>query len=179
MNTDIMTELIARVISMDFKSIDDIKSAGFVGFKKISSLISNNCKCVPKEKGVYMVLINKKHDFLKESTGGHFKGKNPTVPVQKLKSNWVENTVVLYIGKAGGIRSKATLNSRLKQYVSFGSGKPVGHWGGRLIWQLSNNNDFIICWKETPNESPEELEKQLIADFESKYYKIPFANLKR
>jgi len=162
---------------MKFESINDVKSAGFTGFEKISSLMSNRCINIPKIKGIYLVLIDNKPVFMKENIGGHFKGKNPTVPISVLESNWVENTIVIYIGKAGGGSSKATLKSRIKQYINFGGGQPVGHWGGRLIWQLSNNTDFKICWKETPNSNPREIEKNLISDFENIYYKKPFANL--
>ncbi len=162
---------------MKFQSMKDIKAEGFVGFEKISDMMSNECINVPKVKGIYLVITNEKPKFLKENVGGHFKGKNPTVPISELEANWVDNTIVIYIGKAGGGTSKATLNSRLKQYMKFGSGQPVGHWGGRLIWQLSDNKNFTICWKATPNENPRKLEKDLIAEFENKYLKKPFANL--
>lgn len=162
---------------MKFESLNDIKAEGFTGFEKISSLISNSCINIPKIKGIYLVIINDKPAFMSENIGGHFKGKNPTVPISVLETNWVENTIVIYIGKAGGSSSKATLNSRIKQYINFGSGKPVGHWGGRLIWQLSKSKEFTICWKETPNSNPREIEKDLISEFENIYFNKPFANL--
>lgn len=162
---------------MNFESISNIKVEGFVGFEKIESLMLNGCKNIPKVKGIYLVLINKKPIFLSENIGGHFKGRNPTVPISTLKLNWVENTIVIYIGKAGGGKSRATLNSRIKQYIKFGSGQPVGHWGGRLIWQLSDHKDFTICWKETLNSNPREIEKELISEFSNIYFKKPFANL--
>ena len=66
-------------------------------------------------------------------TGEFFKGKNPNVVLDELKKNWIDDTLVVYIGKAGGGNSKATLKSRLRQYFGFGQGKSIGHWGGRLI----------------------------------------------
>jgi len=39
--------------------------------------------------------------FLDESIGGHFKGKNPTVAVGTLENKWVDDALVLNIGKAG------------------------------------------------------------------------------
>jgi len=61
--------------------------------------------------------------------------------------------------------------------MRFGNGKPVGHWGGRLIWQLKNNQNLIICFLLLPATEPIDLEKYLILNFESKYGKMPFANL--
>jgi hypothetical protein len=47
-----------------------------------------------------------------------------------LIANWVDGAEVVYIGKAD------QLKRRLTQFADFGGGKPIGHWGGRLIWQL-------------------------------------------
>jgi hypothetical protein len=121
--------------------------------------------------------IKIKHDtsrFLTESVGGHFKGKNPTVAVNKLRSKWVEDALVLNIGKAGA--GKATLRSRLKQYVRFGQGEAVGHHGGRYIWQLAHSENQRVCRKVTPDD-PRTVEKALIENFETAYGKLPFANL--
>ena len=163
---------------MDFNNIDEIKKAGFIGFKKMSELFVDSSS-IPKIKGVYLVLNPnfKKAEYLQIGTGGHFKGKNPNVLIDELKSNWVENSLVVYIGKAGSETSKATLNSRLKQYFGFGQGKNIGHWGGRLIWQLKNSADLIVCWKSLPNDDPRTFENQLIRKFVSEFSKRPFANL--
>jgi hypothetical protein len=110
-------------------------------------------------------------------TGGHFKGKDPNVPLYELKDNWVDNAIVVYIGKAGNEVSSATLQSRLRQYFWFGQGKNIGHWGGRLIWQLKNSTDLVVCWKALPNSDPRTVEADLIRQFITKYSKRPFANL--
>lgn len=163
---------------MDFNNIDEIKKAGFVGFKKMDELFLNNSS-IPKIKGVYMILNSnyKKAEYLQIGTGGHFKGKNPNISVEELKSNWVDNSLVVYIGKAGSETSSATLNSRLKQYLHFGQGKNIGHWGGRLIWQLKNSADLIVCWKPLPNDDPRTYESLLIKKFVTEFSKRPFANL--
>jgi len=163
---------------MDFNNIDDIKKAGFTGFKKMSELFIDSSS-VPKSKGVYLVLNPnfKKAEYLQIGTGGHFKGKNPNVTLDELKSNWVDNSLVVYIGKAGSETSSATLNSRLKQYFGFGQGKNIGHWGGRLIWQLKNSADLIVCWKSLPSNDPRTFENQLIKKFVTEFSKRPFANL--
>lgn len=157
---------------MTFNDIDEIKEAGFVGFKKVSELIFDN-SMLPNDKGVYLVLnvSNKKPEFLTVGSGGHFKGKNPNVSLDKLKSQWVDNSKVIYIGKA------TSLKSRLRQYLSFGQGKNIGHYGGRLIWQIKYSKDLVVCWKSLMTDEPREFEANLIQLFVSKYSKRPFANL--
>ncbi|SFA59860.1 hypothetical protein SAMN04488511_1249 [Pedobacter suwonensis] len=163
---------------MNFNDIDDLKKEGFIGFKRISELLVNN-SFIPKTKGVYLVLNPnfKKAEYLHIGTGGHFKGKNPNILLDVLTANWVENSLVIYIGKAGSENSRATLYSRLKQYFGFGQGKNIGHYGGRFIWQLKNSSNLIICWKPLVNDDPRTIEKQLIKDFETMFSARPFANL--
>ena len=162
---------------MLFNDTSEMKEIGFKGFETIDTLMMYECSQVPKQKGIYFVLNQGPSNFLQNSPGGHFKGKNPTVSINKLKNNLVEGTLVVYIGKAGGSNSRATLHSRLKQYMRFGEGEPVGHWGGRLIWQLENHRELTVCYKTLANSEPREEEKKLILEFESIHGKIPFANL--
>ena len=176
---------------------EDIEKLGFVGFVRIGSLQDRISRdVIPDEKGVYLVLKaddeaddktddraddkadDEAHRFRSRSTGGHFKGKDPTVPVTTLKDRWVKNTVVLYVGKAGGQESRATLRSRIEQYVRFGRGQPVGHRGGRYIWQLEDSDELVLCWKPTPRSEPRTLEKKIIKEFETESGQMPFANLR-
>ena len=64
---------------MNFNSIDDIKSNGFVGFKKIKDLFSNNSS-IPSVKGIYFVLYfeNKKPNFLNIGKGPSLYKKKQT-----------------------------------------------------------------------------------------------------
>ncbi|WAC49365.1 hypothetical protein OVA03_05510 [Asticcacaulis sp. SL142] len=118
--------------------------------------------------------------FIIESTGGHFKGRDPTVSTDKLTAKWLDDESVVYVGKAGSRGSKATLRKRLKSYFDFGTGKPVGHWGGRYIWQLAYANDLIVAWKSLgeSDPSPSAFETKLLRDFKARCGKLPFANLK-
>jgi len=163
---------------MDYSSVDGIKLAGFSGFRKIGDLVADR-NILPDVQGVYMVLYfdSMAPAFLTEGTGGHFKGRNPNVPIDILESRWVQATPVIYIGKAGGSENNATLKSRIRQYLRFGQGRNVGHWGGRYIWQLENSEDLVICWKSVTDEEPRELEIRLIQKFVSDFGKRPFANL--
>ena len=163
---------------MTFNDIDEIKKTGFTGFITMKQLFLDS-SVLPVIKGVYMVLNLDKNspEFLQVGSGGHFKGKNPNVSMGELKTNWVENTIVVYIGKAGKYGSAATLRSRFRQYLGFGQGRNVGHWGGRLIWQLKNSNDLVVCWKALQSEDPRMLEANLLQKFISQFSKRPFANL--
>lgn len=161
-----------------FQNIESIKEAGFTGFKSVSDLW-NDHSAIPNEKGVYLI-INPKYEtkqFLSKGVGGFFKEKNPNVSLEVLANNWVENSFVVYIGQAGGNGSAATLRKRLKQYLDFGKGKPVGHYGGRLIWQIQHHSELLIAWKVLKNEDPKIIERQFINDFTGNYGRMPFANL--
>lgn len=165
-------------MEIDFSNTEYIKKAGFTGFKKIRELWFDH-KSIPDSPGVYLVLYDgpKQPDFLTIGTGGHFKGKDPNVSLQVLKFNWVDSAKVIYIGKAGGEGKKATLQSRLKQYLKFGQGYDIGHYGGRLIWQLKRSEDLVICWKPLLKDDPRSVEAELIQNFANHYGKRPFANL--
>lgn len=165
--------------SIDFCNITSIQAFGFVGFLSIKELFLDY-SCIPSIKGVYLIIRpnSNRPSFRKTGTGGYFKGKNPNVPISELEQNWINDTMVMYIGKAGGINSRATLQSRLKQYLKFGQGYNVGHWGGRFIWQLQDAKDLIVCWKPLYEDNPREVKKALIQEFKIQNNgQRPFANL--
>ena len=169
---------------MNYDSIESIKSTGFKGFMKISDLFSD-IKTVLDERGNYLVLYLTQEEptFLENGVGGYFKRKNPNVSIEVLKENWIHDTIVVYIGQAGGIRagkwSNETLQKRIKKYMQFGQGKNIGHYGGRYIWQIKPYKDLVVCWHEKPNmiKDPKAVESGMIADFKSVYGNRPFANL--
>lgn len=157
-----------------------IRNAGFSGFVTIRDLRAARLRNVPEKAGVYLILrfANDPVEFLTVSSGGHFKNEDPTVALEVLRSNWITNTPVLYIGKAGAPGKKATLQSRLREYLDFGTGKRVAHRGGRLIWQVAGSEDLIVCWKHTPNEVPRSMEGRMIQEFKAEHGgRRPFANL--
>ena len=165
---------------MVFKNIDTLQTLGINRFCRIADLQESACSEVPNDKGIYVV-VRKSLTlpvFNVKSCGGHFKGKDPSVPISELHDNWVPNTILLYIGKAGGSKSDATLKKRLRQYMQFGSGKPIGHWGGRYIWQLKDSSDLFVGWKALSIEEPSKVESELIAKFVAAFGKRPFANLR-
>lgn len=153
---------------MDF-TVSALKGAGFEGWVAFDTLRAAAC---PTAGGVYVVVqdLETPPIFAATSCGGWFKGKDPSVPREALAANWVEGATVVYIGKADNLKR------RLTQYADFGAGKPVGHWGGRLIWQLSHCRDLRVAWRETPGHVPVEVEAELLAQFQSVHGKPPFAN---
>src|SRR5207253_5123565 len=142
-----------------------LEAAGFVGWVRFSAIRASVC---PSSGGVYVITYGGPTTFAERSCGGWFKGKDPTVPREALEANWVDGAEVVYIGKAD------QLKRRLTQFADFGAGKPVGHWGGRLIWQLPNIETLLIAWKETPGQVPVEVESELIAAFRQAHGKPPF-----
>ena len=165
---------------MKFHSFDGARSAGFAGFSTVRGLRASRCSDVPQEAGVYLVMRDpvRTHELSPTSCGGRFKGKDPTVPVVRLRQHWVEDAAVLYIGKAGGGDTRETLQRRLWTYMRFGNGEPVSHSGGRFVWQLTNCLELVICWKPAGEQDAIALETALIREFITVYGKRPFANLR-
>ena len=153
---------------MDFAR-PSLETAGFVGWIPFPALRASAC---PSTGGVYVISYSGSNpiNFEERSCGGWFKGKDPTVSRDALLANWVAGVEVVYIGKAD------QLKRRLTQFADFGAGKPVGHWGGRLIWQLPNGDALRVAWKETPGQVPVKVEAELIAAFRMLHGKPPFAN---
>ena len=114
-----------------------LENAGFTGWLSFTDIRASAC---PTSGGVYVVTYQAESPiaFSQRSCGGWVKGKDPTVALDALVANWVDDAEVVYIGKADQLRR------RLTQYADFGAGKPVGHWGGRLIWQLPSPDQLIV-----------------------------------
>ncbi|MGH3764078.1 MAG: hypothetical protein ACRDTX_02830 [Pseudonocardiaceae bacterium] len=108
--------------------------------------------------------------FVETSQAGWFKGKDPSVSVDKLRSAWVPGAEVVYLGKAGDLRR------RLNEYRRHGAGQRAGHWGGRYIWQLAGAALLLVAWQLTADLDPEDVESLLIAEFVTSYGQRPFAD---
>lgn len=146
---------------------------GFESFVSVKDLKEDfKSGGIPEVEGVYHVLRLKKTEpeFLKKGLGGYHKGKEPNVSIDELRQNWIDAEPIVYIGKA------TELYKRIQQYIKFGSGKNVGHFGGRYIWQLADSDDLVVCWKCV--EDSRRVEAVMIADFKNSHNgKRPFANL--
>lgn len=176
---------------MRFDSVEALEAEKFEGFKQIGDLFKDHSS-IPEERGNYLVLYLQggQPEFIKPGVGGFFKNRDPNVETDKLKCNWISGEIVIYIAQAGGIQrgkwSNATLRERISTYMEFGKTKPVGHWGGRYIWQIKNYGDLVICWKPLPNKirDPKQTEYKMIQEFKKLHENRmcnegrPFANLK-
>ena len=141
-----------------------LEEASFDGFRRFELGHAG----VPPQPGVYIIFrpSQDQRQFVPTSVAGHFKGRNPSVSIPELERAWVDGASVLYIGKAsGGQHRKRGLRKRLDEYRRHGQGEPVGHWGGRYIWQLCDSTSLLVAWKPTPSEDPEEVESKMISDF--------------
>jgi hypothetical protein len=161
-----------------FESEANLRQAGFEGFVSIRDLRLDQTQ-MPAVSGVYLVV----HRFAgspifgNPGMGGWFKGQDPNLDVEILESRWIEKTPVVYVGRAGGADKKSTLRSRWQTRLRFGAGRPVGAWGGRLIWQLREAEDLCVCWKRTEKPTPAELKNTLLEMFNEGFGRNPFANL--
>jgi hypothetical protein len=156
-----------------------LQALGFEGFLPLGDLRS--CLSgVSDECGIYLVFRESISvpRFLPQSPGGWFKGLDPSYPVSVLEAKWVPKANMIYIGKAGP-SVKRTIRKRVTEFLRFGSGVPIGHRGGRAIWQVPDVWSCLLAWKPCPQSIPRQDEKALISQFESEYGKIPFANFSR
>lgn len=155
-----------------------LRGKGFLGFSTIEDIRFRR-STVSVLPGVYVAY--RQHldeiEFLDKSTGGWFKGRDPSVRIEKLRGKWIDEAHVLYIGKAeaGSARARG-ISVRLDEYLRFGQGQPIGHWGGRYLWQLAGADQLLFCWKPCPD--PSDQETRLLELFRNEYGALPFANLK-
>lgn len=153
----------------------DLEALGFEGWCTWAALRKAHFAAVPAVPAVYVIYraAAAAPSFLGVNPGGRFKDKDPSVPLDVLTSSWVPGAHVVYIGKAD------VADRRLKQFARFGAGEPVGHWGGRYIWQLSDSDELLVAWHEISwVEQARQYEKRLLDRFGELHGVVrPFANL--
>jgi len=154
-----------------------LKADGFAGFRAIGGL---EIMRIPQGPGVFAVLRANEYEphFLKKSTAGVFKKKDPTLPAEAVLREWVDGADILYLGRAGaGSKGNRGLRRQIQEFLDFGRGRPPGHWDGRLVWQLTHTDELLIAWKELPAEEVNQAEAAYHAAFVAHYGRLPFANL--
>lgn len=156
-------------------------SAGSAVLSASQTLTCSRCRR-SQEPGVYAVLRGTagEHEVLETSFGGRFKGKDPTAAPAVLRSRLGLASETLYLGKADvGVKGTRGLRKRIGEFTCFGRGEPVGHWGGRYIWQLSNSQNLRIAWLPVSDRSAAAVESELLKEFFDAHAQLPFANLRR
>ena len=169
----------SKINSNHLKSVSGLQKLDFAGFVSVKTL-RTKAHLIPSEPGVYLILRDSDSPpkFLSVGTGGNFKNRDPNVSVTRLKNEWVPDSIIVYVGKAGGVGVKSNLKIRIKQLIKFGEGKKAPHWGGRFVWQLCDSEQLLLCWKVARESQPKEIEKMIIGKFKRSYGgKRPFANL--
>ena len=118
-----------------------LQDLGFAGFTALQT-VPRRSIAIPDRSGVYVVVAGPANprEFLTRSVGGHFKATDPTVPLALLDRRVVPGAETLYLGKANSLRR------RIGEYADYGRGKPIGHRGGRLIWQLRDHRELLVAW---------------------------------
>jgi len=156
-----------------------LKMAGFEGFRSVRELLDpHQRREIPELPGVYIVLYvgDGPPEFLETSTGGWFKGRDPTFEIGDLDARWVNRARVVYIGMTGEGR-RARLRTRIRALVRYGTGHNIGHAGGRALWQLPASDDLLVCWRPTEDgaEAASE-ERRLLNAFRDQHGRLPFAS---
>ena len=159
-------------------------AAGFEGWLAWSMIREAGYADIPSLPGVYVIVrtAGGPPAFVHPGSGGRFKGQDPSVPQARLQAEWVDGARVLNIGKADARKKRGVndgLRGRLREYGRFGAGEPVGHRGGRLIWQLADADKLLVAWHVvTWEETARDYERRLLTRFAELYDgHRPFANL--
>jgi len=153
---------------------DALRKAGFSGFATFAALLDEDLGTVPRAPGIYLVVRTRTDapTFLDTSCGGHFKGRDPSELPDVLRAKWIEDCSVLYIGKGDQLRR------RIREYARFGQGEPIGHWGGRYIWQLADPSGLVVAWRAVRGgQTAREAEAELVSAFKREFGRLPFANI--
>ncbi len=69
------------------------------------------------------------------------------------------------------------LRRHSSQLCDFAAGNPVGHWGGRLLWQVDDSKGFVVAWLPTPDEDAFAAERKLMLEFRDIFGVWPLANI--
>lgn len=95
-----------------------LEKAGFDGFRSVGELLDPQVRReIPDAPGVYIVIYmgDEPPEFLETSSGGWFKGRDPTFGIEDLETRWVSRARVVYIGMTGEGR-RAGLRTRIRAW---------------------------------------------------------------
>ena len=104
--------------------------------------------------------------FVSESPAGWSRARTPRSTRACCGHAGCSEVPVLYIGKAtAGASGRRHLRKRVTELVEFGAGRPVGHRGGRCLWQVQGSSRFVVAWRveAAPTRAENELLDQFLA----------------
>ncbi len=160
-----------------FTARKELEVAGFTGFVSIRNLATPlQRRIIPEYPGNYLIVrLSRQEPIFSEL--GLYSAKNVShqpYALKKLYDKWnkVRDSIVVYIGKAGGDGTATGLRKRLSDYLNLSS----GHQGGRAIWQLTDCQELVVCWRPLVEGSPVEYEDKLLSAFKDRYFERPLAN---
>lgn len=144
---------------MDFNEIG-LTQAGFEGFRTVTDLLDARLRReIPAGSGVYVVTYTGEQppEFLQTSTGGWFKGNDPTLELEELQARWVKRARVVYIGRPATGRVPACERAFGRSFVTAQvttSGMPVaGHSGSSrrqaTLWCVGATIRLSEIWPDT------------------------------
>ncbi|MBO4807542.1 MAG: hypothetical protein J5537_00765 [Lachnospiraceae bacterium] len=158
----------------------------------VKQLHDGKLKEIPNIGGIYYIKIPRDYVFkiLPKSEGRQYTSKGKSSEYTGKKLLQLQKKVETVYGKPGCYKSnilyigqtshKVGLRERLREYIGFRyeeDTKP--HDGGRAIWQLEGNEDFIVEIEPCgATDQPEAIEHKLILHFKAMFGEYPFANWK-
>lgn len=156
-----------------------LRAAHFEGFLPFSTLTRADILGpwgTPDVEGVYAIVRpgSDRPAFIEDD---HRKPRLPVIPTKDVGSEWVNGADVLYFGKAPLSPSGHGLARRVLQYQRCGFRGGTTHFGGRLVWRISDRDHLLICWKRLPVGTAADVEALLITGFKGQWHQRPFANL--
>jgi hypothetical protein len=157
-------------------SIESLRAAGFAGFATAAELAGSHGVEVPVARGVYVIAREPAlpPEFMPRSVAGHYRGHDPSVPIEALTKRWVAGAIVLFIGAASGAGVRGQLQQRIKRQIRFGGGAAIGARDGRFVWQLRDHRALRFGWMACGDAG--ERATEIRAAFLERYGAIPFAN---
>jgi hypothetical protein len=161
----------------DFDSVEGLRAMGFEGFASVRDVRRDDCRSLPRENGVYVLVRAREGEprFNARGTAAFWRGQNPNLKVEDLATRWVPGAILVYVGRAAGTGVRGKLQQRVKRLLRFGEGKNVAHWGGRYVWQLTDAYDLQVAWKVCKDAVRQEV--ALLGAFEARHDAPPFANV--
>jgi hypothetical protein len=143
---------------------------GFEGFVTIAQLQADHCRDVPVRAGVYIALceVTPMPRFSRSSRRPEW-----TLPLSTLRSRWVPDSPVVYIGKADATEAGSSLRKRVSRYLR----AATSHTGGKRTWQLKDWDQLVIAWRVLPSTvRPKPYEDGLLSEHQATFGSLPFAN---